>query len=819
MIRLDFNREWTLKTPDNTKAVTVNLPHDAMLHEPRKKDSLTGSAAAYYLPGRYIYRKELIVPAQWVGKTVILECEAVYQNSCISVNGERINERPNGYTNYFTNMSRCLRIGEENEICITADNAAAPNSRWYSGSGIYRKVWMYVGPQISIAPQGIRVTTIDTSHVRVDVELLEYGEPYYGNADFKIDIFDGDKRVACTFANHSVLEIPDAKLWDAENPNLYHCRVTISAAGEQGNTEDTDEVSFGIRMISCGAYGLRINGKEVLLRGGCIHHDNGPVGAACFADTEVRRIRILKEAGFNAIRSAHNPMSKDMLDACDKLGMYVMDELTDMWLIHKNPYDYGGEMFRDWWRKDLEAMIAKDYNHPSVIQYSIGNEISDFGQKRGQKLIQEMVALIKNTDPMRLTTAGINIFLASLVGREKPVVPTVRPENPPKTGKKSFSLDATPTSETFNKMTAWAGKWQVRYMSSERRDKLTDSITQYFDMPGFNYADGRYEREAKNHPDRAFTGTETYPMSLYNNWEMVKRIPNLTGDYMWTAWDYLGEVALGVFRYADKRTGKNVDPGLMVIAGCGVIDICGKMRPEVGWNKAIWGLSHKPVIGVDPLNHAMDKHSSFIWRDIDDVESWSWEGCEGRKTRVVVYTDADLVELRLNGECIGTRKVIECRTFFPDVVYHPGELKAITYNAYGEKLSESTLLTADGDTHIHLAADRKTLFANGQDLCFVEIDLVGSNGVTKSNVDQVLHVCVEGAGILQGLGSARPATEYEFTGTEYKTYYGKALAIIRAGYTPGSITITVSGNELSSKTMEIACISNDTCSAGLVGDL
>lgn len=781
----------------------VNLPHDAMLYEGRSKKSKTGWSCAYFLPGKYTYTKILQPLKEWENHTIIMECEGVYQNSSVLVNGVLQAERPHGYTNYFINLSRVLKFGVENKITIVADNSKAPNSRWYSGSGVYREVQLYVGPEIAIEPEGIKVTTLDVEHIRVDVAICKLGDTVTEDVAVKVEILDGDCIVAAAENNHCEIFISNAKIWDEERPNLYKCRVTV--LGADGATIDIAEETFGIRILSWGASGLLVNGKEVLLRGGCIHHDNGPLGATAFADAEKRKIRILKEEGYNAVRSAHNPISKAMLEACDQYGMYVIDELTDMWIIHKNPFDYGGITFLAWWKKDLVAMLSKDYNHPSVIMYSIGNEISDFGQVRGQMLIKEMSAFIKSVDNQRIVTAGINILLASMVSKKEKTIKKINDDGK-KEGRNSIGMDTIPTSTFFNKVMVKMGNLQDMYMSSKHCDRLTNQISSLFDMPGYNYATNRYERESQQNLERAFFGSETYPKSLYQNWQMVKKLPNLAGDFMWTAWDYLGEVALGVYRYVDKRTRRTCDSGLMVVAGTGFIDICGNKRPEVAWSKAIWGLLDRPLIGVDPINHVNHKHTQPVWRDTDAVESWSWENCEGILTNIVVYSDAFQVELLLNDRSLGVQKVKACKAFFNKIAYQKGKLTAIAQNHSGQELSRNSLETAIGITKIRLSQEKTRLRDNGQDLCFVNIELVGENGIIRANADQEIVVNVKGVGMLQGIGSARPNTEYEFIGNRYMTFYGRALAIIRAGYETGTIEVQISAEGLESEKIFIEVI-------------
>lgn len=795
MKRLDFNRGWTVQKEGGQSVVPVDLPHDAMLYEARRQDAPGSGAVGYFENGCYTYTKKFAAPAEWKDQRVILECEGVYQNSRVILNGKTLSERPYGYTNYYVDLSDSLLFDQENELQIVADNAKAPNSRWYSGSGVYRPVWVYVGPKAAITPEDIRIDVTGPDSVTVKTHVTDEA----AGMTVKVEILDGENVAACGEGTSVSLAVADAKLWSADDPYLYRCRVSLVNENE---IIDSDEVCFGFRTISWDGAGLKVNGQEVLLRGACIHHDNGILGAACFADAEERRVRILKDAGFNAIRSAHNPMSKAMLDACDRLGMYVMDENFDMWLIHKNAYDYAKDAFSLWWEKDTAAMVSKDYNHPSVILYSIGNEISDLGKEEGQQLCRQMADFVRALDSSRPVTLGVNLMLASMVSKGNGLYGNGK-EGEKDKGLGANSIENAPTSTFFNILMNRMGTLMEMAANSKGADKIVTVAVPPLDIPGYNYATARYRKEAKTYPERAFVGSETLPKSLYRNWQLVKELPQLTGDFMWTGWDYLGESAIGTIRYQNKKTKKDTEEGLIISGGAGVIDICGKQRPEVHWNRIIWGLEDKPAIGVEPYVHADDFRVASMWRNTDAVESWSWAGCEAKLSEVVVYTDFPTAELFVNGTSYGKAKVKEDKAVFKKVPYYPGTVTAVVYDATGQKVAETSLHTATGKTSVKVEADKTVLKANGQDLCFLDLSLVGDNDVVKSSEDQALTVTVEGAGVLQGFGSARPHMAENFYSPTHTTYYGKALAAIRAGYEPGEIKVTVSGEGLETKTLTI----------------
>lgn len=792
MQKQDFNRGWMVQKEGTDKILHVNLPDDAMIRENRSKENKTASASAYYAGGKYIYTKEWQVSEEDAAKTLIFEFEAVYQNATVFLNGEEVAARPYGYTNFFIDVTGKVKAGS-NVIKVIADNEKVPNSRWYSGSGIYREVQLYSAGADYIAPEGLKVKILDGSHIHVSVE----GQ-YSAGTQAKIEVLFNDSVVAAADGFAADMEIPNAKLWSDETPNLYTCKVTLQ---KDGVTVDNAETTFGMRTLAWGKTGFLVNGKPVLLRGACIHHDNGVVGACAFRDAETRRVRLLKEAGFNAIRSAHNPMSKAMLDACDRLGMYVMDEAFDMWFIKKNPYDYGGENFTKWWEKDTAAMISKDYNHPSVVMYSIGNEITDLGLPSGQAQARTMVDFCHKQDSTRPVTAGINLMLAMMAGSKKSIYGTNEKGEVNSSG--AGGMDSMPTSEFFNMWMNKMGSLMNLASKTKKANAVAEVMTTIFDIPGYNYASSRYEMDAKNHPDQATTGSETLPQTLYDNWQLVKKIPTMTGDFMWTGYDYLGESGIGTVQYKDRKTKQSVDPGLIISGGCGIIDICGKLRPEVGWGKIIWGLQNVPTLGVEPLTHTEDFKAISMWRNTDAIASWAWEGCEGRKTTAIVYSDAAKVKLFLNGKSLGSKCPKKDMALFKNVPYEAGELVAVAYDKAGHETGRTVLKSATGKTKIQLTPETTVLRANGQDLCFLNLDLVGENGITKSSADQELKVEVSGPAVLQGYGSARPYIVGSFCGDTFKTFYGKSLAVIRAGYEAGTVTVKVSGKGLETQELTL----------------
>jgi len=789
MKKTDFNKDWTVQKEGSTEVRNVNLPDDAMIREERKADNPSSSAGAFFAGGRYTYIKEMNVEDP--DQIMILEFEGVYQEARVYLNDEEVAYRPYGYTNFFVNLTGKVKDGT-NTIKVIADNSKQPNSRWYSGSGIYREVSLYTARNSYIRPEGIKVTILDTETINVKTDAVSAE-----GAEVKITILDKEGNEVTSAPGTDIgITIKGAHLWSADDPYLYTCKVTLK---ENDKTVDGDEVRFGIRTLAWGREGFLVNGKAVKLRGACIHHDNGILGACAFKDAEYRRVRILKEAGFNAIRSAHNPCSKALLDACDELGMYMMDELYDMWLMHKNPYDFGKENFRAWWKEDLRSMVSKDYNHPSVVMYSMGNEITELGNEEGQDMAREMVSLSHELDNTRPVTAGINLALAQManLGKKK---------SEDDYEHKIMSNDDTknaPTSEFFNKLVNILGDKMDKAASRKKANLIATEMRNIFDITGYNYATSRYELDGKESPEHASVGSETFTHKLYKNWMLVEKILSLIGDFMWTGYDHLGEAGIGTIRYMDKKTKKDIDEGLIVSSGAGVIDICGKQRPETSWNKIIWGLSMEPEIGVDPYTHTKHFKSKRMWRKADTIASWSWEGCEGEKADVTVYARAACIELLVNGRSLGKKKPEEYTAVFKKVPYENGTIEARALDNSGNILAVKKLESASGKTQIRLSTDKTVLSANGQDLAFIEVELTGENGIVKSSADQKLTVKVEGKGSLQAFGSARPNMMEDFVSDTHTTYYGKALAVIRSTCEEGNIKVTVFGKGLDPVTIEL----------------
>lgn len=786
MKKIDFNQAWTFcRVGEETVKHEVMSPHDAMISEKRTEDSAGGINTGWFEGYDYIYEKEFEIPDEYEKQEISFEFEGVYHNAEVYLNGEKAAYRPYGYTNFYIDADPYLKYGEKNQIRVIAHNADQPNSRWYSGAGIYRPVWMYVRPKQHILRNEIRVRTLS-----VDPAVIEAEVNTNAPGEVKLEVIaDAGSDVIIAAEIHTdgkltkQFEIPDAKLWSVNTPNLYRLRVTFAAEQENGQNKymetDQEEVIFGIRTLKWDKEtGITINGERVILRGACIHHDNGVLGACCYPDAEARKIRILKENGYNAIRSAHNPCSKALLEACDRQGMLVMDEFVDVWYIHKTEYDYVN-YFKEWWKQDLKDMVEKDFNHPSVILYSIGNEVSETAQKKGIHLTKMMTEYLHRLDDSRPVSCGINIFfnfLSSIgfgVYSDKKAKKEAEQAEKTKGKKKKKAVG----SQFFNDLAGLMGSGFMKTGATFYGcDVKTRGTFANMDIAGYNYGIKRYQHDLKKYPERLILGSETFCDDAYTFWEMAKKSPRIVGDFVWAGMDYLGEVGVGSWEYRDYAPEFNHGPG-WITAGSGRIDLTGKPLAEAGYTKTAFELTNRPVIAVRPVNHTGEKHSPSAWKMTNAIESWSWEGCEGKVAEVEVYARAARVDLFLNGKKVGSNTLKNsCDTRFK-VEYQPGMLETVVYNQKGKEISRNTLYTAGKETELRAIAEEQSV--QKDHLAFIRLQYTDKNGTVKPLKRGILKVSVKG-GKLLGLGNACPYNEIGYCTNETDTYWGEALAVVQA---------------------------------------
>ena len=779
---------WTCRhLGDTAPGKAVTLPHDAMLAEPRTAISAGGTNTGWYEGYDYEYQRTLTVPENELADTHILEFEGVYHNAEVWLNGQKAAFRPYGYTNFYVDCAPYLHAGE-NELRVIARNADQPNSRWYSGAGIYRPVqlWKARGAHITLNGVKIRTLSLQPAIVEVRVKTTAPGTVRLTVDDLPAMQQESDGEAVFT------LTLDNARLWTPETPNLYTCRVSFA--------DDEVTETFGVRKVEWGTDGFLLNGKRYIIQGACIHHDNGLLGAVCDPDAVARKVRLLKENGYNAIRSAHNPCSKALLTECDRQGMLVMDEYIDHWYIHKTEHDYV-DYFNDWWRQDLTDMVEKDYNHPCVVLYSTGNEVSETAQKRGIALTKEMTDFLHGLDDSRPVTCGVNIFFnfLSSIGfgvysDEKAKKEAERAEKAKQRGEKAAKKKAV-GSQFFNNLAGLLGdEFMKRGATLHGCDVKTRDAFANMDIAGYNYGIYRYKHDLKKYPQRLILGSETFCNDAYKFRELAKQEPRLVGDFVWAGMDYLGEVMVGSWEYADYA--ETFDGGLgWVSAGSGRIDLTGKPLGEALYTRVALEADNGPYIAVCPVNHTGDRHSPSAWKMTNAMPSWSWTGCEGRKANVEVYARAARVELVLNGHTVGSKTLKnDCLARF-SIPYESGTLEAVSYDAADHEIGRCKLQSAGGATSLTLDAEEPA--AQTGHLCYVRLRYTDENGITKPLMRGNIQVQVRG-GTLVGLGSACPFNKHSYLDSETDTYYGEALAIVRMG-DGDAMTIAASDGEYSAE--------------------
>lgn len=779
---------WTCRhLGDTAPGKAVTLPHDAMLAEPRTAISAGGTNTGWYEGYDYEYQRTLTVPENELADTHILEFEGVYHNAEVWLNGQKAAFRPYGYTNFYVDCAPYLHAGE-NELRVIARNADQPNSRWYSGAGIYRPVQLWTAGGAHIALNGVKIRTLslDPAVVEVRVKTTAPGTVRLTVDDLPAVQQESDGEAVFT------LTLDNARLWTPETPNLYTCRVSFA--------DDEVTETFGVRKVEWGTDGFLLNGKRYIIQGACIHHDNGLLGAVCDPDAVARKVRLLKANGYNAIRSAHNPCSKALLAECDRQGMLVMDEYIDHWYIHKTEHDYV-DYFNDWWRQDLTDMVGKDYNHPCVVLYSTGNEVSETAQKRGIALTKEMTDFLHGLDDSRPVTCGVNIFFnfLSSIGfgvysDEKAKKEAERAEKAKQRGEKAAKKKAV-GSQFFNNLAGLLGdEFMKRGATLHGCDVKTRDAFANMDIAGYNYGIYRYKHDLKKYPQRLILGSETFCNDAYKFRELAKQEPRLVGDFVWAGMDYLGEVMVGSWEYADYAETFDGGPG-WVSAGSGRIDLTGKPLGEALYTRVALEADNGPYIAVCPVNHTGDRHSPSAWKMTNAMPSWSWTGCEGRKANVEVYARAARVELVLNGHTVGSKTLKnDCLARF-SIPYESGTLEAVSYDAADHEIGRCKLQSAGGTTRLTLDAEEPTVKPGH--LCYIRLRYTDENGITKPLVRGSIQVQVRG-GTLVGLGSACPFNKHSYLDSETDTYYGEALAIVRMG-DGDAMTIAASDGEYSAE--------------------
>jgi len=822
MKKIPFNMDWeraigesrAFWLGDNNPKEKVNLPDDFIITMERSPEARSGASTGYFPGGRAVYRKRFDVPEEWSDKSVLLDIDGAYMNAEITLNGETFGHFPYGYSPRLIDLDRAIIPGEHNDLEIVT-RCVQPNSRWYTGGGLYREVNLWVGNACHIRPWDLFVTTPEVSAekavIRVSATITNVSDK---KAQGKITV------QVCGCAKSAPISVPangtagieldipvkSPKLWSAEEPNLHKLVATV----ETDLGEDTMSQQIGIRKIEMDTTnGMRVNGKPVKLLGGCIHHDNALLGAAAFPRAEERKIELLKSVGYNAVRCAHNPPSNALLDACDRLGMYVIDETFDCWRTGKNDLDYH-LYFDDWWQRDTAAMVMRDRNHPSVICWSVGNELAEQGGKsEGPALTKMQADYVRSIDPTRPVTTAIHSMIHSKREKGKP---SRMPFN------RDVSDDSGEDAETrMKKIMADPNAMEhlmKRIATNNQGDgfvdgedvwaELSEASIASLDIVGYNYFFNRYALDREKYPNRVIFGAETHAYNTYDYYTAMMENPNIIGDFIWTAYDNLGEAGAGrVMREFQDLMGGMLGPWPWLSCYQGDLDLDGNKRPQSYYRGVMWGKDKGIHLFARNPKYMGKKDYGLGWQWDDVVKSWTWGAeYEGKGIEVYAYADCDEVEFILNGESLGKAPVERLTARF-NLTYAHGNLKAVAWKN-GVAVAEDSITTADAPAFVELIPDRKEISADGMDLCFVTAKLTDANGVTVPVSDIELSAEVTG-GTLAGFGSGNPCTDENYGTGKRKTWNGLALICLRASEKSGNIKLKVSAPGLPIAEVVVDC--------------
>ena len=731
----DFGWQFT----HNGKTQSVDLPHDWDIFEgPNAGKGATGTGGGWFEAGKGEYRKKFRVESlELRDKLVKLHFEGVYQKADVYVNGQKAGQHHYGYTPFTVDVTPYLyKDKRENEVVVKVDNSEQPNCRWYSGSGIYRHVWLETMPTLHIAENGIFITTpevnADKAQVQVDVTVQNESQAdrnatvVVGSAQLMVAVKAGESKTVST-----TIFVKNPHLWSPESPTLYEAKVELK---EAGTVIDNATAKYGIRSFSFDVEnGFMLNGKKVLINGACVHHDDGVLGAMAFDDAEIRKVRQMKEAGFNLIRTSHNPTTRAFLDACDSLGMLVIDEAFDGWRTQKNPYDYS-TVIDSCYREDIRAMVQRDRNHPSVISWSIGNEVIERKDIRVVYTARQMKQAILEWDQTRPVTEAL---------------------------------------------CAWDNDWEI-----------FDPHAEVLDVVGYNYMIFKHASDHERDPKRIMWQTESYPRDAFKNWAVVNDFPYVVGDIVWTGLDYLGESAIGRYYYEGEKPGEHwFDGGFPEWHGayCGDVDITGWRKPISHYREMLWNKDTPLYMAVKEPNGYYGDIKTTMWSVWPTWESWTWPGWEGKPVEVEIYTKAPEVKLYLNDQIIDTKQVsreTEFKAVFT-VPYKAGTLRA---EADGKSV---TLKTAGEPARLRLTPDRTVMAADGQSLTFVTVEVIDKNGWVCPNTPIDCEAIVKGQGQLLAFASADLKDTEPYTSPHVKTWKGRALLVVRSTQQKGSVSVSI----------------------------
>lgn len=834
-------------TAEDGKGILVDLPHDAMIEGDVSEDAPGRFDMGYYKGSLINYTKKIMIPDKWKDDCVGLYFDGAMSNATVDINGYKVAAHHYGYAPFYVDLTDRVTFGEYNRITVNLNTTMNENSRWYTGTGLFRSVELCHSPRIHVAHDGIFMYTkeigdvtctddvLTADYALIDAKVMIENTSYTNSiVDVILEIAEESGELVKSVKSSIYVAkgtsepasfsfaIDDPKLWDAEHPNLYTVTAKVQDAGEyrthlipkEDGAVDKAVTLFGIRTISVDSRrGLRINGKSIKLKGGCLHHDNGLIGTASLFETEARKIKKLKEVGFNAIRTSHNPPSKVLIEACDRLGMYVLDEAFDAWNMAKRSGDYSQYFDADW-EKDLTSFVTRDRNSPAVIMWSTGNEIPERGGlSDGYKVASMLAAKVKSLDPSRPVCNAVCSMWSGLD-------------------------DELASSQNHQQNASARGE-------SLLWENVTLPFTNGLDIVGYNYLEGLYEKDHEIFPDRVILGSENFPKEIGFRWPFIEEHPYVIGDFTWTAWDYIGEAGIGKAVYVDENDPKapknpwevmpyTSSPYPWRCANDADFDITGRLLPQGQYRSIAWHSDKTYVYSKHPDTFGK-KEICSMWGFPYVDKNWNYKGYEGKDIEIVVFSSADEVEVLVNGKSIGVKRT-DLNDRFPncavfETVYEEGVVEAISYKLGAEAVSGScnndnndsyintdrntdkdvarvvisrdTLETTKVPAAIRLVPEKTSLKADGHDVSYIGIEIVDEDGAVVPDAEVSITASISGKAKLSGLGTGNPKTEENYTDNITTTYKGMAMAVLRSGYEKGEATLSIESQGFLKKEIKI----------------
>lgn len=778
---IDFDWSFHLGDKEGAEAISFNdeswrrldLPHDWSVEGEFDLDNPTGWRGGYLPAGIGWYRKHFNWDSQWEGKKVSIRFDGVYMNSEVWINGHYLGKRPYGYITFDYDLTPYLKKGE-NTLAVRVDNEKVPSGRWYTGSGIYRHVWLTVTEPVHVAKDGTFITTpsVKSSEAKANIEIdIENETDQPIPVTLKADIFGPDQQLVSSVSSSKTLspgssiitqktEIQSPKLWSTQTPNLY--KAVHSIKDENGQLLDQYSTPFGIRDIEINAEdGFVLNGQKIKLKGVCNHHDAGPVGAAVPEDVLLRRLKLLKKMGCNAVRTAHNPQSPEFYDFCDQLGLLVVDEAFDGWGTKKAKYDYG-LYFDKWWKRDLTSFVKRDRNHPSVVIWSIGNEVRGATEEMQKKLVDQ----VKRFDKTRPVTQGrgywgkhIDIAGFNGHGEEKGVLERYHSKNPDKPVMGTEITHTLQTRGVYQTKTSYRRRdfpapWEIGKSWSSIEDKV------------FKIPDLTEEEVFKNVPKEYQSSYDNaiVRIGVRDQFKRTQQYDWLIGTFRWTGFDYLGEATIRPARTANF----------------GIIDLAGFPKDHYYLYQSLW--AQEPMVHLLP--------------------HWTHPGKEGIEIPVVAYTNCDTVELFYNGESLGEKPMTNEYQIVWNVAYRPGNLKAIARKD-GNSVAEQTVKTAEKPHAVKLYPDKTKVAANRRDVIHLEVQIQDSNGTMVPDAANLVEFDVNGPGEVIGVENGDILDFSSMKAEQRKAFKGKCLVMIQTTDQSGTISIEASSEGLVTDNIKI----------------